>query len=270
MITKDISFIRNNERLYACLMLPDGGDGPFPLVILSHGFNGKGEHGAPYAEYFLKAGAACVIFDFIGGSMDSESGGSMLDMSIDTELLDLLAVKEKAVSMPEIDEGRVFLFGRSQGALVSAMAAAKLPHEVRGLILLYPAFSIPGQAREMVPDPDKLPDRIEVFDAVVGKDYYYAAAALDVEAVQKAYGGPVLIIQGQKDKTVPPETAETAHRNYENAELIRLPEGGHGFSGDDFVKAAEESARFLQEHLQDQTGAGASSGFRQEQEHPQD
>lgn len=217
-----------------------------PVVILCHGFNGSCEHSIPYAEKFLAAGFAAVIFDFCGGAMVSRSGGSMQQMSVMTELSDLQAVITQVKSQPEIDGSRIFLFGRSQGGLVSAMAAAQDP-SVSGLLLLYPAFSIPGQARDMFPDHSDVPDKLEFLGAVIGRRYYEDVTAVDPVKIQKAYSGPVLILQGQKDTTVPPETAEIAVKNYADARLIRLPNAGHGFSGEDFELAARECVRFAKE-----------------------
>ena len=99
----------------------------------------------------------------------------------------------------------------------------------------------------MYPDPEKVPQRQEFLGAVVGRNYYEDAVNLDVEKTQKSFRGPVLIIQGQKDPVVWPGTAEIAAGRYENCRLVRLPEAGHGFSGDDFQKAAAESVRFVLE-----------------------
>ena len=247
MIRNDISFVRNGCNLHCELLLPEEGRGPFPVVILSHGFNGCSEHSIPYAEKFLKHGIAAVIFDIIGGAMESKSGGRMEDMSVKTEEGDLLAVMEKVCSLPELDRKNLFLLGRSQGGLVSAMAAAGREDQVRGLILLYPAFNIPGDLKKMYPDPEKVPQRQEFLGAVVGRNYYDDAADLDVEKIQKSFRGPVLIIQGQKDPVVWPGTAEIAAGRYENCRLVRLPEAGHGFGGEDFEKAAAESVRFVLE-----------------------
>ena len=60
MIRNDISFVRNGCNLHCELLLPEEGKGPFPVVILSHGFNGCSEHSIPYAEIFLKHGIAAA------------------------------------------------------------------------------------------------------------------------------------------------------------------------------------------------------------------
>ena len=249
MKTTDISFQRNGYHLHAQLLLPEDGQGPYPAVILSHGFNGSGDHGIPYAEAFVRAGMAGVVFDFIGGSMDSKSGGHMTQMSVQTELADLLDVLEHVKALPQIDEQRIWLFGRSQGGLVSAMAAAQCPETVKGLILLYPAFNLPDMIRNGWPDPAQVPEETEILGAVVGRKYYDDLISLDPAELQRAYGGPVLIIQGQKDTTVPPQTAEDAARRYAQCTLLRLPEAQHGFAGADLTRAEEASVQFIMPYI---------------------
>lgn len=64
----------------------------FPTVIYSHGFGGNYEVGEPYARELAKNGYVVYCFDFCGGSPDSRSSGSTLEMSVFTEQKDLEAV----------------------------------------------------------------------------------------------------------------------------------------------------------------------------------
>ena len=168
----------------------------------------------------------------------------MTEMSVRTEEQDLLAVMEKVLKEPEIDPDRLFLFGRSQGGLVSAMAAAEKPEMVRGMILFYPAFSIPSLALEKYPDGN-VPETMQFLNATIGRKYYLDAVSLPVGKIQESYPGPVLIIHGQQDDTVMPQISEEAMEHYRNAELIRLEKAGHGFTGTDFETAAEKAVDFL-------------------------
>jgi dienelactone hydrolase len=149
---------REGRLLKGLLFEPDtyGNDGKYPLVIFSHGlgasFKDIRHHGPGIAE----SGIACLFFDFYGGGDLSESGGSMKDMSVLTEKEDLLAVLDFALSLPRTDISRIFLMGESQGGLVSAMCAAGRPCQVKGLLLWYPAFSIPGTCRALL---EKAPAR---------------------------------------------------------------------------------------------------------------
>ena len=63
-----------------------------PAVIFSHGFGGNYQVGTQYAEALAEKGYVVYCFDFCGGSPESRSDGSTLEMSIFTEQADLEAV----------------------------------------------------------------------------------------------------------------------------------------------------------------------------------
>ena len=86
---------RGKKTIYGKIFLPETKKKKkFPTVIYSHGFGGNYEYGVDYAKALAKKGYAVYCFDFCGGSPDSRSSGSTLDMSIFTEQKDLEAVIE--------------------------------------------------------------------------------------------------------------------------------------------------------------------------------
>ena len=108
--------------LYGVLQLP-AGEGPVPLIILSHGFGGNHLNNMDYAAYFTAHGFAAFSLDFCGGGPDSRSGGTMTQMSVLTEADDLSAVVDRFTGDPRFS--RVFLWGASQGGFVSSCVAAR-------------------------------------------------------------------------------------------------------------------------------------------------
>ncbi|MER6314567.1 alpha/beta hydrolase [Streptomyces sp. NPDC001581] len=106
------------------LATPAGkGPGPFPLVVLVHG---DGEVGAthdgfyrPYWEAFAKAGYASLSLDkpadWLGQSMDDRA----------RETTDALAWAAR--TRPEIDAGRIGLWGASQAGWVMPKVVARAP-----------------------------------------------------------------------------------------------------------------------------------------------
>ena len=112
MIRNDISFVRNGCTLHCELLLPEEGKGPFPVVILSHGFNGCSEHSIPYAEIFLKHGIAAVIFDFIGGAGTDSSRTSK------TEVIEYVL---RNIGSPE--KSRVLMIGDRDNDVIGAQGA---------------------------------------------------------------------------------------------------------------------------------------------------
>ena len=62
--------------LAAFLQTPDSGSGPFPAIVLSHGFGAVKEMALDqYADVFCEAGFACLVYDHrnTGTLMDSLS-----------------------------------------------------------------------------------------------------------------------------------------------------------------------------------------------------
>lgn len=79
--------------------------------------------------------------------MQSQSDGTMEEMTVESECRDLETVLADAVKMDLVDQERIFFQGESMGELVSALVAALHPRDVKALIFWYPAFSIPEDAK---------------------------------------------------------------------------------------------------------------------------
>ena len=118
-----------------------------PIVIISHGFMANRKSVKVYARQFAAWGYAAFTFDFNGGSIVSQSNGKSTDMSVFTEVKDLMAVIRFAREQSFVNPDRLTLMGCSQGGFVSAMTAAQLKGQVTRLILFYPALCIPDDAR---------------------------------------------------------------------------------------------------------------------------
>lgn len=100
---------RNGNNIYGVLYLPRVEGKKLPTVIFSHGFGGNYRVGTPYAEALAKQGYAVYCFDFCGGSQESRSDGSVLEMSIFTEQTDLEAVITMLGEQPFVDKDNLFL-----------------------------------------------------------------------------------------------------------------------------------------------------------------
>ncbi len=217
------------KHIYGWLYLPVLEGEKCPLVILCHGFQGNYQDVSKYTGYFVDAGIAVYIFDFCGGSTYSSSSGDFLHMSVITEKEDLNAVYEKlCADYAFVDRDHVFLMGESQGGLAAALQAGERPETAAGLILFYPAFSIPDMARKY--NEGGLPEVPQAFRVPVGQQYYLDVLDLDVWEAIAPYRGPVRIMHGSADVIIPLSYSEQAEQVYENAELTVYPGEGHGFS----------------------------------------
>lgn len=140
-------------------------------------------------------GYCAYCFDFCGGSVPplGRSDGTTTDMSVLTEVQDLEAVIRYAQSLPYTSD-TLLLMGCSQGGMVSALTAAKHPDAVDRLVLFYPAFCIPDDARAghmMMAhfDPQNLPEKIHCGPMPLGRCYPEAVMHMDVSAKSRRTPG---------------------------------------------------------------------------------
>ena len=239
----------NGRSIYGELLTPAGSKEKLPVVICSHGF---GSHysltKAMVGKPFAMSGCAAFCFDFCGGAPRNKSSGHFHDMTIFTEKEDLLAVIDYVKSLPQIDPKRLYLLGESQGGIVSAITAPKRAENIRAMVLYYPAFCIPFDAREKYPSKDAIADEVESFNLKIGGEYYRSVYDFDVYQTIRAYTGPVLILHGGKDAVVPLKYGEMGAETYQNCELHILPGEPHGWTGKGKRAAAEMSFAFLSKY----------------------
>lgn len=244
--TLDVS--RNGQQIYAQVYVPQNAGSPLPAVIFSHGFGGTHRVGIPYAQALAQAGYIVCCFDFCGGSPNSQSDGSTLNMSIFTEQSDLEAIMAALTQRSDVDSTNLFLMGTSQGGAVSAITAAAHPEAVRGLILLYPAFNLVAEANARYPRPEAIPDASYFLWMDVGSVYFESLLNYDIYNAAAGYTKDVLILHGDADSIVPLSSSQQALAAYPSAELKVIPDAGHGFYDTSFKLACDYTLDYLNAH----------------------
>ena len=245
--TQETYFRCDGMSIYAQLYVPEA-RGPRPAVIYSHGFGGTHAGGAQYAAALAARGYVVCTFDFCGGGPSSQSDGATTEMSVFTEQADLNAVIDAVRALDCVDSGNVFLLGASQGGVVSALAAAGRPADIRGLVLLYPAFVLVDEANSRYPGAQDIPDTTFFMWMDVGRTYFEPLLGYDIYAAVAPYERDVLILHGDADGIVPFEYSERALETYASAELHVLPGAGHGFYGSDAAAANGLILDYLDSH----------------------
>lgn len=231
----------------------------YAVVIVSHGFTGNHTDMAEYCKAFAGEGYVAVSFSFCGGGVSAEragiqSEGRTADMTITTEVEDLLAVKNFVTGQSFVDKENLILAGGSQGGFVSGLAAARCGNEIKKLIMIYPALCIPDHARRgclggSSYDPDNVPEIIDCGVTILGKKMHEDVAARDPYLELSAYQGPVLILQGLADEIVDYSYAVRAKENYKEGQcrLQLIRDAGHGFDAGQFESAIASIRQFLKE-----------------------
>ena len=202
-----------------------------PMVILMHGiFANKGINPIPaLARGLAKAGIASVRFDFNGhGSSD----GRMQDMTIGKELADARAIWDYVSRLPYV-EG-VGLLGHSQGGVVASMTAGRLAnegHAPNGVVLIAPGSVVKdacqaGKFFNARFDPADPPEFVRCLVFMrLGREYLLTTQQLDIYGTAAAYQGPVLLLHGSRDGTVPMWCSEKFLEAYGNHATLQVVEG---------------------------------------------
>lgn len=243
--------IRDGEtELKAVLEEPaHAGGEKLPLVIILHGLTSamNRPHTLKTAQAMRDAGYATLRFDLYG---HGESGGAFRDHTLYRWISNTLAVIRWA---REQGYQELWLSGHSQGGITAALAAGMAPDLVRGLILRAPAFLIPSGAREgnllgFTFDPDHIPDTVQVpGGGELDGNYLRVAQTIHAEEAADRFKGPVLILQGDADDLVPPESVREIAGRYADCSLEILPGETHHFDRD-----PERMARIILEWMQKQ------------------
>ena len=241
---QELTLERDGMKIWGELYLPESGE-PLPLVIMCHGFGGNHEHMSAYAKAFAGSGFAVYSFDFIGGGYGSRSDGTMKEMSVLTEAADLSAVLDRMKEQPGIDPDSIFLMGGSQGGFVCSYVAGVRPDDVAGLVCLYPAYVLQDNAWKQTPDPDNIPETINLMGIALGGIYNRDAMSFDIYDIIRNYPGKVLIIHGTVDSIAPISWSERAAEVFPDAELIRYEGANHGFRGKDEINSENQAIEFV-------------------------
>ena len=129
-----VEFNSDSARLAGTLMIPDS-PGPHPSIVLLHGSGPLTRHSfGPYPHFFTSLGFAVLIYDKRG---TGESTGLRLDTStgvpptVPDEYFpaglasDVNAAVRFLRSRPEIDPGKIGLWGSSEGGMLTTQIAAR-------------------------------------------------------------------------------------------------------------------------------------------------
>lgn len=226
-------------------------------VILCHGFTSDQRSTAPYAERLAEHGFAAFTFDFIGGGFETKSDGTMMDMTVFTEIEDLKAVINALKTRPAIDMNKLVVMGLSQGGFVAGLTAAQLQSEIDRLIMFYPAVCIPDDARRgsmqiLRFDPKAVPEVLEAGRLKLSGEY--AKCVMDMDALSEVskYNGSVLLVHGTGDLIVPFHYAEDLFEAFskkdtdQEIQFVAIPDAPHGFKDEFFEEACDALFEYLE------------------------
>lgn len=140
MLRENVEFkALDGTSLAAFLCTPDGGSGPFPAIVLSHGFGAVKEMAlGQYADVFCAAGFACLVYDH----RNTGSSGGTPRGEIDPwqQISDMRDAITYVGNRAEVDAERIGLWGTSFSGGHGLVVAAT-DRRVRCVVAVVPTIS---------------------------------------------------------------------------------------------------------------------------------
>jgi dienelactone hydrolase len=258
-------FADDGHVIFATLTLPDG-DGPFPAVVMIHGFGStKDEAGDGYkmmAPWLAQAGIASIRYDSIG------TGESLVDhkeFTLAKAVEDTNAVAAYARTLPQVNDGKIGLLGWSQGGLVALLTASRNPSEYTAVVTWAAAdplemYSIlAGSSEEMAEAKANgfYPMRFDWREPLnIGYDEIVECAGVDLQSELRKSTAAILNINGSIDDTVDPANgAEFAGLSSNPLSTYQIIDGADHtfliFTGDytKFFDLATYTLKYFQKNL---------------------
>ena len=234
-----------NEKICGILSGPKADS----VVMICHGL-GSNKNSAPYPvleNKINKLGIASFRIDLYG---HGESDGNYEDLTLTEAIDDITKAKENMMKRGYKDVGFI---GSSFGAVGGIMAASKTDFDF--LILINPPTYYDysemvksglhvlrelWKFRRKKQDNKKAGLTIKFFKDYGSHDSYDAATKIN---------SPVLIIQGDADKIVPPEKTKLLHKKMKNSQLKIFKNVDHHFTHPlAQIKLVHEIMKFVEDN----------------------
>ena len=211
-------------RLHAKLEKPEGAD-KCPLLILIHGLTGNMEetHILGIKDAVLSAGIAVLRVEMYG---HGQSEGSFSEHTILRWVTNAMTVTDYAQSLEFVTD--LYFGGHSQGGLLTMIAGGIRPDAYKAIIPLSPGISIVDGAKRgrkagFPFDSENIPDELYFKGLRMSGNWARTAKLINMDEVIAGYPGPVLLVHGDIDETVPVSYSIEAAAKYKNAKLEIIP-----------------------------------------------
>ena len=233
----------DENELVGMLYMPENlHDGEkIPLVITMHGTaeNRDAPIEKAVSDALVKAGVATIRFDF---AAHGESSGKDYEVTTSRQIEEGREIYDYAKKLPFVSE--IILFGHSQGGLVAGLLAADLGSDKVPLLVQVAASATVkdtantgkfGNVKAF--DPNNIPEKIPLGKTgfTLGRDFFEDAKTLPIYEKAETYRGKVLLVHGEEDKTVPPESSRRyaeAYKAHADCKLVFVPGEPHQFVND--------------------------------------
>ena len=190
-------------------------NGPFPTIVIAHGFKGYKEqsHFVYLSEELSKAGFLVFRFDSTNGI--GESDGDIFDITVEHYVDDLHSIYRYVLSNELVDKNNIIIYATSLGGMVALLFTTQNP-KIKSLILhepvVKPALVLPAPQV----DAQKWKEQgYWIFHSVsknkdykVGYQYYQERRKYDMFEVAGKVKVPTLILHNPESEGLPYNDSE--------------------------------------------------------------
>jgi dipeptidyl aminopeptidase/acylaminoacyl peptidase len=243
-------------RVSGVLLRPRG-KGPFPAVVLNHGYiepsvyvNGQGL--MREQDYLARAGFVVLHTDYRGhaGSDPASERNRELRLGYTRDAINAVQSLKKE---SYVDDDRIAMLGRSMGGGVTLNALVVRPGLVRAAVVFAPVSSdfVDNFNRWTVAErPDAAAAAYRRYGTPEEKPEFYRG--LSARTYFDRITEPVLIHHGTLDESCPVGWSRTTHRLLERAGVesrLRIYQGEQHAFGPQWPLSMERTVRFLRREL---------------------
>jgi pimeloyl-ACP methyl ester carboxylesterase len=247
-------FFKNSkgQKLAGILHLPDK-EGKFPAIVRLHGYRSRkeGSTSTAFIEEF-KNNYIYLRFDFFA---HGESQGEFVDLTPSEEFDDAKAAIDFVMALEQCN-GKIGLIGSSLGGMVAIYTTANDPR-VKAAVFGAPVsdFKECFSRKEDI-ELWKKQGWIYTFNYAgkkfkIGYDFFEDGCKYDLYQEAEKINVPVLVIQGDKDSSIPLEHTQELMKHLKNAKLELVEGAEHQWSAqpEHFKIFIQKSAEFLKQNL---------------------
>ncbi|MFE6618885.1 alpha/beta hydrolase family protein [Streptomyces sp. NPDC057740] len=250
---------RSNGLTVSGIMNVPRGEGPFPALVLAHGYIDPDVYttgqGMPREQDLLaRRGYVVLHTDYRNhaGSDDDPDNDVNLRLGYTEDVINAVQALRSA-DRPDVDDGRIGLLGRSMGGGVVYNALVVAPGLVDAAVVFAPVSSRPEENidRFQRPEGDPLVEEIEEAHGTPEENPEFWRQVSPVTYVDRVTE-PLLVHHGTADDTCPPAWSRTTVAAFEAAgkdvELRRWAGEGHTF-GPRWRESMDVTTAFFERHL---------------------